>query len=167
MKKTLLLARHTDAETPYWGQQDIQRELTSAGVVRAYKTGKKLIERNVAAPDLVVCSSAVRAYETARLLAEHWHIADEAIVQVAELYETSPRTLLDYLNQLPDAYHCVLLVNHNPTVSYAVEYLTGQSVGAMQPCGVACIEFALDHWAAVGAALGKLMFYQEVASSDY
>ena len=160
MTKQLLLIRHAEAETPYWGQKDFDRELTSHGVITASVTGKKLRELNFM-PDLILTSAANRAQNTAILLAEQLNY--DVIQEAEELYNCSLNILLDYIHKIDDGFENVILVNHNPNISYLAEYLTGEDLyGGLNPIGIASITFSLDQWGKVEQRTGKLLWHKEL-----
>lgn len=162
MTKQLLLIRHSEAETPYWGQKDFDRELTSHGVISASVTGKKLKEQGFV-PDLILASAANRAKTTAMLLAEQLSYSPSKIQENIEMYNCSLNVLLEYLHKIDDNCSRVILVNHNPNISYLVEYLTNENLyGGMNPIAVANITFDLTKWSEVGQRTGKLLWHKEL-----
>jgi phosphohistidine phosphatase len=167
MAKQLLVVRHAEAETPYWGQKDFDRELTSHGIISASVTGKKLKEIGFV-PDFILTSAANRAQNTAILLAEQFGYETTKIREAEELYNCGLNVLLEYIHKVDENYQNVVLVNHNPNISYLVEYLTGENLyGGMNPIGIASIIFDFDHWAEVGQRTGKLLWYKELYHSEF
>jgi phosphohistidine phosphatase len=75
------------------------------------------------------------------------------------LYEASARQLLDHINNVEDAYGEVLLIAHNPAISYLAEYLTKADIGDMQPCSAVIIKFDLPSWKLVSEKTGALEKY--------
>jgi phosphohistidine phosphatase len=165
MAKQLLLVRHAEAETPYWGQKDFDRELTSHGVISASVTGKKLKELSFM-PDFILTSAANRAQNTAILLAEQLGYESTKIKEAEELYNCSLNILLEYIHKIDDSYQNVILVNHNPNISYLVEYLTGENLyGGMNPIGIASITFDLEQWGKIEQRTGNLLWHKELYKS--
>jgi len=165
MTKQLLLIRHAEAETPYWGQKDFDRELTSHGVISASVTGKKLKEQEFV-PDLILTSAANRAKTTAILLAEQLGYEAHNIQSAVEIYNCSLNTLMDYIHKIDSRCEKVILVNHNPSISYLVEYLTNENLyGGMNPIAVANIAFDVAKWSEVGQRTGKLLWHKELYHS--
>lgn len=130
----LLLARHAQAEHAS-GVPDHDRPLSGRGRRDAAATGAFLAERGLL-PGLVISSTAVRALETARLIAGSTTPPGRVTASPA-LYGASVDEALEAAAAIPaDA---VLLVGHNPTMSRAVETLTGSSI-ALVTAAVACVE---------------------------
>ena len=155
MVRTLYLMRHAEAAPKEARQEDKARELTPAGVKTARHVAASLVEDKVEF-DLLVTSSAIRAEQTIQLVAEGLGLENPSIVVEDALYEASVRQLLDYVNKLEDNFHHVLIVGHNPAMSYLAEYLTKSDIGDMSPGSIAIIRFDLASWKLVSENLGVL-----------
>lgn len=155
MAKTLYLMRHAEAIPAEARQPDKLRELTQAGVKQSLHMGAWLSENNVSF-DVILSSSAVRAEQTASLLAEGMKLENTRVVYEDVLYDASVRQLLDYINNIEDSYNSVLCVSHNPALSYLAEYLTKAEVGSMVPCSIAVIRFDFSTWKHVTENSGVL-----------
>lgn len=131
----ILLARHAKSEHPA-GVADHDRPLTVRGAGDAVAVGRHL-ERLRLAPARILSSTAVRAAETARLIAEQLAPAPP-VEHVAGLYGGGVSDLLALAGSAGDD---VMIVGHQPTLSMAVEALCGASV-AMVTTAVACVETA-------------------------
>src|SRR5690606_35557638 len=138
MPKTLLLMRHAQAGEKESRQDDRSRELTQAGIKDSLHLGAWLRENNIPC-ELVICSSALRAEQTAHILAEGMKLEHPRILSEDVLYEASVRQLLDYVNNIEDGYNDVILIGHNPSISYLAEYLTKADIGDMVTAGMAIL----------------------------
>lgn len=157
MSKHLYLLRHAEAG-PTESRQDKNRELTPGGIRDALQLGTWFREQNLAF-DLVISSSAMRAEQTAEIVAEGMKIENPRILAEDSLYEASVRQLLDYINNIEDGYDHVLCVGHNPSISYLAECLTKADIGDMEPASVAIIEFPLTSWKLVSQNTGQLLHH--------
>ena len=155
MPKTLYLMRHAEAAAKEARQEDKSRELTQSGVKDALHTGAWLREQNTNW-DLIVSSSAIRAEQTALMVAEGMKLDHPRIVLEDVLFDASVRQLLDYVNNIEDAYQSVLIVGHNPAISYLAEYLTKADIGDMAPGAVVIIRFELSSWKLVSENTGVM-----------
>ncbi|MEX2234862.1 MAG: phosphohistidine phosphatase SixA [Cyclobacteriaceae bacterium] len=165
MPKHLYLFRHAEAAAKESRQEDKARELAQAGLKDSLHMGAWFREQNFHF-DLLASSSAVRAEQTATLAAEGMKLENPKILLEDVLYEASVRQFLDYINNIEDAYHHVLIVGHNPVISYLAEYLTKADVGDMAAGSVAIIKFSKNSWKEVSEASGQLVRYttpEEVA----
>ena len=155
MSRTLYLMRHAEAAAKEARQEDKSRELTQSGVKDAVNTGAWLREQNTNW-DLIVSSSAIRAEQTALMVAEGMKLDHPRIVLEDVLFDASVRQLLDYVNNIEDAYQSVLIVGHNPAISYLAEYLTKADIGDMAPGAVVIIRFELSSWKLVSENTGVM-----------
>ena len=147
--------RHAEAGSKGSRQEDKSRELTQGGVQDSLRMGAWLLSKN-AHWDLIVSSSALRAEQTASLVAEAMKIDHPRILFEDVLYDASVRQFLEYVNNMEDPYHNVLIVGHNPAISYLAEYLTKADIGDMTPGSVAIIKFEFSSWKMVGENTGVL-----------
>lgn len=75
-------------------------------------------------PELIVSSTAVRAEETARLVAEA--MGYEGLIQHdMELYLAEPEVIIERIGEL-DEVGTLMLVGHNPGLELLIERLTGR-----------------------------------------
>lgn len=110
--RTLLLLRHAKSNWDDPTQGDHDRPLAERGREAARRMGSTLGERGLD-PDLVLCSTAVRAQETWLLAAPA--AGSRAPVRDAEsLYLADPARLLAVVRSTPDEVLRLLVVGHNP-----------------------------------------------------
>ena len=160
MPKTLYLQRHAKAAGKEARQEDKSRELMQSGLKDALHMGAWFAEQNIHF-DLIVSSSAMRAEQTAMLVTEGMKIEHPKILLEDILYEASVRQFLDYINNIEDAYHHVLIVGHNPVISYLAEYLTKADVGDMATGSTVIITFDFSSWKNVSENTGVFVRYVE------
>ncbi|WKN41993.1 phosphohistidine phosphatase SixA [Tunicatimonas pelagia] len=159
MVKQLLLVRHGEAKDSQGQQADASRDLTARGYQDAVRVGNYLKEQGWQ-PDVIISSPAVRATATAQMVAEQLHYPAQQIDFRPGLYEASLRTFLAIINEQDNQLSRILAVGHNPTVSYLIEYLTGEEVGNVVPGGFALVEFAVESWSEVSQRTGSLAMYK-------
>ena len=158
MVKNLFLVRHAKSDWSIPGQKDFDRELNARGSNDAPRMGRKLYELDVR-PDLIISSPAARAKYTAEFIAEQLRYDTEKIILNDEVYEASVRSLLAVINDIPDDYHRVIIVGHNPTFTYIAENLTKKNIDNIPTCGVVNIEFQIDSWKEVSGDMGTLKWF--------
>jgi len=159
MTKSLYLLRHAQALEKQQGQTDKERYLTSIGLQNASKMGINLSKKDLQF-DIFISSPAERALATAGRIAEQVKYDPHKIHVNNEVYEASVRTLLQVINQLKNDWDSVLIVGHNPSISYLSEYITDQEVGNVHTCGAVHIQFDLENWAEVSKGNGNLVAYE-------
>lgn len=157
MSKHLYLLRHAEAAAKEARQDDKAREVTPAGIRDCMHMGAWFTGQQIQF-DHMVTSSAVRAAQTAALIAESMKRDASAIRSEDVLYEASVRQLLDHINNLEDGYSHVLVTGHNPAISYLAEYLTKADIGDMSPGSVAIIRFE-SGWKEASENTGELLRY--------
>lgn len=131
--RLLVIVRHAKSAWPP-GVADHRRPLNDRGRRDAPAAGRWLAETLTGGVDLVLHSPALRATDTAALLAAELAPAPEVRVE-RRLYpdgpgtvEDGPRTVLDIARDLPTDLRTVVLVGHNPELEFAVGLLSGADV---------------------------------------
>ncbi len=156
--KTLLMMRHAKAEQATLGFADFERELTSVGFQEAIHVGQILAKKNLKI-DAIICSAALRTLQTANLVAEQLGFDTQKIIQTKEIYEASPRLVLQYINsQLNADWQNVLMVGHNPTFSYLPEMLTHADIGDLPTAAVVAMAFTEKDWAMLSQNTAQLLW---------
>jgi phosphohistidine phosphatase len=141
--KTLLLLRHAKSSWKHPELADHDRPLNKRGKRTAPHMGALLQDEDLI-PDLILCSSAVRAHMTALLVAKACAYEGE-IKRRRELYLAEPQDYIEVLRQVPEKHARVLVVGHNPGLEALIEALTGE-VMAMPTAALAYMELSLRRW---------------------
>ena len=154
--KTLVLIRHSEAQDAEGSMKDYDRNLTTYGIKKAIQLAQELQKRSFK-PDFILTSSAVRAYATAKILAEQLDYQIDNINSNKNLYEAPIRDLFEAIAALPPDPNSVIIVNHNPTISFLVESLNKKKDYInLQPCGAVCFWFDVENWNEIGLHLGEI-----------
>lgn len=156
MVKNLFLIRHAEAAEPSANQRDRERDLTPKGYRDAPRVGRFLFEKQYH-PDAILSSTAQRSIATTELLAEQLKFDTSRIVYLEELYQASVRSLFNLLSE--QKHDQIILVGHNPVLTYLAEYLTGEEIGSIVPCGVVHIRLETDTWATISKDNATLVSY--------
>jgi phosphohistidine phosphatase len=143
----LILVRHAKAATEE-GQPDHDRPLTEQGVRDARAIGGWLRDHGVA-PDVVWCSSALRARQTWSAAAAELGGSAGDPSYLRSVYQAGPGDLVELLRDVAADVESVLVLGHNPTMEQALSALTGEPRD-FPAAGVAVIEVA-GTWAAPSA----------------
>jgi phosphohistidine phosphatase len=88
-----------------------------------------------------VCAKATGEY-----LAEAWQIPLEKFQWVEDLYNASARTLLETITKNSAENKSLMIIGHNPALTYLAEYLTKKEIGNVSPCGLVIITFQTESW---------------------
>jgi len=168
--KHLIIVRHGEAELPNASQKDFDRQLNTTGFADASRMGKQLLSKPLNNQpiqlDSIYASPANRALTTAQLLCEQLGFAYERIIPEPDMYETSVRKLMLLINGLDEQQQTVMLVGHNPHLSYLTEMLTREEIGSLPTCGMAAITFEAQTWSAISGATGKLIWFSHPDSMN-
>ncbi|AHM58620.1 phosphohistidine phosphatase [Flammeovirgaceae bacterium 311] len=165
MNKELLLIRHSDANPAYRGQSDAERELTESGAVRAMHLANYLKSRNLTA-DALFSGISARGRQTAELLGEKNLKPQQEIIFSDDIYESSVRIMFSLITNLDENLQRVYIVGHNPILTYLTEYLTGNIIEELEPCGVLWLSTSseLNKWSQISAATMILKEYMSPAT---
>jgi phosphohistidine phosphatase len=93
------------------GLDDLDRPLNKRGRETA-KTMAAYLRRAKITPDLVLCSTAVRAKQTLEPIANA--IKPLRVAFESRIYGVAQPELLKYLRGLPQTVECALMIGHNP-----------------------------------------------------
>jgi phosphohistidine phosphatase len=122
---------------------DFDRPLNDRGRRAAPRMGKLLVQQGVA-PDRIIASSANRAAETARLVAQA--VAYEGEIQFTrDLYLADAETYLELARQVDSEANTAMLVGHNPDIAELVSDLSG-SEERMPTAAIAVFRFRITDW---------------------
>ena len=160
MAKTLYLMRHAKSASPGIQQGDFDRTLNPRGMHDAAETGRRLKKRGVS-PDIVLCSPATRARQTAeRLIGELGGSMD--IVQFDDrIYENTTDTLVDLIRSLPEACASAMVIGHNPSIGWLANQLSGFQIQKMPAGAVAAFELPSFSWRDMGAGSVRLLDFDD------
>lgn len=127
--KTLWLLRHAKSSWAKLTLADHDRPLKGRGIRAAEKMGELLVQQTCF-PELVYCSTAVRAKETWRIASEAIgrHRTAPAVTFRDDLYHASAKQLRSIVASLPDEHSSVMLIGHNPGFEDFVTEVTGTAM---------------------------------------
>ncbi len=159
---TLSLLRHAKSSWDDASLKDFDRPLSERGENAAPRMGAYMAAQGLA-PDLVLCSPAVRARQTLDLVLPH--LADgPTVVYEDNFYLAAPSVLLARLRKIGAKVHHVLIVGHDPGMQGLALELAGtgdaerlQALASKFPtAGLAVIRFKIRDWSRVGPGKGRL-----------
>lgn len=154
MARTVLIMRHAKSHWADFGVSDHDRSLTGRGKSEARRMGEELRAHDLI-PDLIVSSTARRAYSTAHCVASECGVEGRVMLHPG-FYSGGLRPFLEVLEGLDPSIQCVLLVGHNPTVEELVYHLTGNLI-AMPTATLARVDVAITDWSELnGLTAGEL-----------
>ena len=143
--KTLYLLRHAKSSWADRELTDQDRPLNSRGLNDITKISARLREKS--AVQAIISSTAVRAFSTAKLMAEGIGIPAESVSFKSEMYLSGPLKLLEIVRQLDAMLTGVMLVGHNPTITEFVNSMSGANISNVPTCGLVILKLNSDTWA--------------------
>ena len=141
--KTLLLLRHAKSSWKHPELSDHDRPLNKRGRQTAPLMGALLQDEDLI-PELILCSSAVRARSTALLVAKACAYEGE-IKPTRRLYLAEPPDYLEVVRKVAEKHARLLLVGHNPGLEALIEAITGEAM-AMPTAALVQVELPLERW---------------------
>ena len=153
--KTLLLLRHAKSSRDVPDLSDHDRPLNDRGRQAAKQVGRFLRDEDLV-PDLILCSTAVRARKTAQKAAKACDYP-RAIELEERLYLANSHAHYAVLRGVDTGCKRVLLVGHNPGISEFLNQLTSAEE-EMPTAGLAIVTLPIDRWKDLTARTrGKLI----------
>lgn len=156
--KTLYLMRHAKSSWDFPQLNDHDRPLNERGRDDAPLMGEQLASRDIN-PELILCSTAVRALSTATLVAHKLGYNLEKIQTDEEIYKADRRQLLSIIQQIPDDIESAMLVAHNFTISELANKLSPEPIADMPTAAVVALQFNCNTWLEISKENGDLLFY--------
>ena len=153
--KTLFLTRHGKSSWKDIDIPDAQRPLKKSGKKETAKAAHHLKKADLL-PQLILCSSALRAKETAEIF-----IAESGFKGKVEyldtLYMAEPEQILASIKQYGQDTKRIMVIGHNPGLETALQLFT-HDVVSLPTASIAQIRFSVDDWHDVnGASHGELV----------
>ncbi|MFW5741776.1 MAG: SixA phosphatase family protein [Spirochaetota bacterium] len=145
----LLVWRHAKTEPSNGRRSDHERRLLPVGEADAREVGRLVAERDIV-PELVLCSDAVRARQTADLGAQAFPARPERF-DLPELYDVDASQITALLPVYAGRATRVMIVGHNPALSEFVSVVAGSRT-RLTTGALAVVEAHADAAAAVDAS---------------
>jgi len=143
--KTLYLMRHAKSSWKHAELNDLDRPLLEKGLKRT-RLIINYLKANNRKIELIISSHAVRALETARIIAHAFSVDEENLRVEKAVYMADPDSLMDQFYDLPSAVSEVMLVGHNPSVTNFANTFLDEKIDYLPTSGVVAISFETDKW---------------------
>lgn len=142
-----------------WGDAslaDFERTLNERGLKAAPLVGR-FMRRQKLRPDLILCSPAERARQTAALVIKAAQL-DAPLRYDERIYEATPARLVEVVSQVEDATDELLLVGHNPGLEGLLELLAGEA-RRMPTAALARVALDVEKWGKVREGVGRVELF--------
>ncbi|WP_425637808.1 SixA phosphatase family protein [Algoriphagus yeomjeoni] len=154
--KKIILVRHGKSAWDNPKLSDHDRPLADRGLNDVPEMGLRLKEKGIL-PDLILSSTAIRASQTAEILAEVLDISTSKIVYEKNLYHASAAMILKCIQRQDDEYDLIFVVGHNPGMNDFIDYFSG-NFDNLPTSGLYGWLVDTDHWIQVRAENTKTWF---------
>lgn len=156
MVRNLFLLRHGQAAHDF-NLKDFDRPLTGAGRNQLEAMFARLHDEGFY-PDKVYCSPSRRTMETCSIFVEHVNYTIPVQYE-NDIYEASVEKLFKILTASNDQETSILMIGHNPGISYLYDYLSDNKSRRPQFSGLApgeLVQLVFENlsWAEVSKGLG-------------
>ncbi len=152
--KKIFLMRHAKSSWKDSNIPDHDRPLKKKGEKDAKAMGKMLKSKKLS-PDVILCSSAERAKQTAALFKDAISF-DEKIELDDKLYMAEISDLITAIKKAPKKAKSVMVIGHNPGLEALLQTLTGK-VETFPTSSIAYISVPIDEWSDLSVEVdGKL-----------
>ena len=153
--KRLIIVRH--AKTIHHGyDQDYDRTLTDRGEDNADRISKEMVKVGII-PDLIISSPAVRTTQTTKIYARNFGYPTGNVRYEKKLYSGMiANSFSRMLQELDNIHTTVMVVGHNPTVYYYLDYLLPGFDLDVPTCSTIVIDFDIDSWEDLKERSGKM-----------
>ena len=145
--KVLHIVRHGKAMQDAYDIQDNDRPLTVKGILNNITVAKKLIAL-YPAPDLIISSYAARALHTAHIFARVTGYPHDKVLVNEDLYFQGDKKTYAILECLPDSINNVMIVGHNPDLTYVAKRFAPH-IYELSTSSAVSITFETSNWSKI------------------
>ncbi len=156
--KILTLVRHAKSSWEDSNISDRERPLNKRGEHDAPMMGKRVVAAGIR-PSLILSSPAVRAWTTAKILAQEIGYPREFLQRENSLYLASLDNIIDVLIAQDAEFNSVMIVGHNPGLTIFANYLSPGLTDNLPTAGVVSVGFEKDDWNLHSAPKTELLTY--------
>jgi phosphohistidine phosphatase len=156
--KTLTLVRHAKSSWKDNSLADRDRPLSKRGKRDAPEMGRRIAAAGIR-PSLIVSSPAVRAWTTAKIIANEIGYPREFLQRDNGLYLASVNGILDVIVAQDPGFNSLMLVGHNPGFTDFANYLVPGLTNNMPTASVVSVELDSEDWSLYDKPAAELLFY--------
>ena len=156
--KTLYLIRHAKSSWDDPSLRDHDRPLNKRGKRDAPFMAKFLKESGIR-PDIIISSTAVRALDFAKEIAEETGYKKKNIIATKDMYMADEDEMLRILRKVDDSHNIVFMVGHNPGITYFANSLSNYNISNIPTSGIFRVDFETEKWSDTDFGKGKFMSF--------
>ena len=156
--KTLTLVRHAKSSWKDTSLADRDRPLNKRGTRDAPEMGRRINAAGIR-PSLIVSSPAVRAWTTAKFIADQIGYPREFLQRDSTLYHASVDGILDVIAAQDVGFNSLMLVGHNPGFTQFANFLVPGVTDNVPTAGVVSVALESDDWSLYDRPETTLLLY--------
>ena len=156
--KILTLIRHGKSSWDDSSLSDWERPLKDRGKKDTLLIGYKLAEEKII-PDKIISSSAKRAYDSAKRIAECIKYPESKIAITDDIYLAGIPQLVQLIQNLKDKWNHVFLFGHNPYFTELPNLYGKNKISNLPTTGVYQITFDCDKWEDISLENSKNTYF--------
>lgn len=143
--KTIYLMRH--GKSSWWDYEisDHERPLLPAGIKNTKKIASFLKGKNIS-PDLIISSTAIRAFESSKIVASDLAYPTNKIKTTKDIYLSDEENIFNAIFELDNSINSVMIFGHNPTFTDIVNIFKRPKIENLPTSGFAAISFTTEKW---------------------
>lgn len=153
--KSLYLVRHAKSSWTF-DLSDHDRPLGKRGRKDVLKMGAHLAI-NQPKPEVLISSTASRAFYTALHLCDEMGISEKEILLSKKLFHAGAKEILSIIQNAPNC-STLAVFGHNPGFTDCANLLANANIENVPTCGVVGINFDVDSWSEVDFGKGEQVF---------
>lgn len=155
--KQLTIIRHAKSSWSNPGLSDHDRPIKQVGIERTGKIVDYLVT-NSFKTELIISSTALRAVQTAEIIASGIGYDLNKIVKLSSLYMADVEDIMDELYMLEDNISSVTIFGHNPAFTELVNEYLSPEIYNLPTTGTVCVEFKTNRWTKISNSKSKINF---------
>jgi len=156
-RKTVYIMRHGKSSWDDYTIGDHERKLLETGVKRSLRIAGFMKAKNIS-PQLIISSTAHRALDTARIVADVIAYDKDKIKCSENLYHATVDDVFAELYELDNEIESVMIFGHNPCFTDFVNVFVKPEIDNLPTSGLAAISFKNDKWEEITNSKYKFEF---------
>ena len=148
MERRLFIIRHGKSSWDHEGLDDIDRPLAERGIRNAGDIAERFLRKSLI-PQLILCSPANRALNTARIMSKIWGISPEALQIHDELYMAYTSDIEQVVSAAPSEVSDLAIFGHNPSFTIYANQFLAAPLENLPTAGVVVVTLESEEWAGI------------------
>jgi phosphohistidine phosphatase len=149
--------RHGKSSWDDFDLEDHERPLLKKGIKKTLKISRFLAEKKIK-PDVIISSTAVRAYNTAGLIATKLDYPAEKIVMDESLYFSGMQAIEEVICRMDKSSGSVMIVGHNPDMTRFANHFLEEKIDYLPTSAVVGLRFHCSHWREIMLSTREILF---------